>query len=140
MGFSPAGCGPRGPRQEPPHRLELDSVEHVLEEAAQDQALRVGPREAAGHRVEELVSVDLADGRAVRAADVVRLDLEARDESACAFGDKRRLRFSWYAFVFCASGSTRIIPRQTAVASSRSAPLNAKSDVVFGAWCSWSVS
>ena len=36
--------------------------------------------------------------------------------------------------------STRIIPRQTAVAESRSAPLKAKSDVVFGATCSWNVS
>ena len=116
-----------------PHRLELDSVEHVLEEAAQDEALRVRLREAARHRVEELVAVDLADRRAVCAADVVGLDLEAGIESACAFGERSRFRFSWYAFVFCASGSTRIIPRQTAVASSRSAPLKAKSEVVFGA-------
>ena len=61
-------------------------------------------------------------------------------ESACADLESSRLRFSWYAFVFCASSSTRIIPRQTAVAVSRSAPLNAKSEVVFGAMCSWKVS
>ena len=61
-------------------------------------------------------------------------------ESAWAFFDSIRFRFSWYAFVFCASFSTRIIPRHTAVASSRSAPLNAKSDVVDGAMCSWNVS
>ncbi len=54
--------------------------------------------------------------------------------------ERSRLRFSWYAFVFCASGSTRIIPRQTADAWSRSAPLNAKSDSVDGAMCSWNVS
>ena len=61
------------------HGLELDAVEHVLEEAAQDQAFRVGLRQAARHRVEELFPVDLADRRAVGAADVVRLDLEAGD-------------------------------------------------------------
>ena len=38
-----------------------------------------------------------------------------------------RLRFSWYAFVFCAPGSTRTIPRQTRFASFWSAPLKAKS-------------
>ena len=59
--------------------VELDAVEHVLEEAAHDQPLRVAAREAAGHRVEELVAVDLADRRAVRAADVVGEDLEPRD-------------------------------------------------------------
>jgi hypothetical protein len=48
-----------------PHRLELDSVEHVLEEAARDEAFRVGPRQTARHRVEELVAVDLAHRRAV---------------------------------------------------------------------------
>ena len=60
--------------------------------------------------------------------------------TACAVGDSIRFRHSWYAFVFCASGSTRIIPRQTAVALSRNAPLNAKSDSQFGAMCSWKVS
>jgi len=60
--------------------------------------------------------------------------------TACVVGDSMRLRFSWYAFVFWASGSTRIIPRQTAVEVSRSAPLKAKSEVVFGAMCSWNVS
>ena len=39
------------------HRLELDPVEHVLEEAAHDQALGLGAREAAGHQVEELLAL-----------------------------------------------------------------------------------
>ena len=60
--------------------------------------------------------------------------------TACVVGESIRLRHSWYAFVFWASRSTRIIPRQTAVAVSRSAPLNAKSDSVSGAMCSWKVS
>src|SRR5581483_7942828 len=61
------------------HGLELDAVEHVLEEAAHDQPLRLGPREAAGHEVEELLPVDLAERRPVRAADVVGEDLEPGD-------------------------------------------------------------
>ena len=60
--------------------------------------------------------------------------------TACVVGLSMRLRHSWYAFVFCASFSTRIIPRQTAVASSRSAPLKAKSLSQSGAMCSWNVS
>src|SRR5256885_10002158 len=35
--------------------------------------------------------------------------------TACVVGESMRLRHSWYAFVFCASFSTRIIPRHTAV-------------------------
>ena len=61
-------------------------------------------------------------------------------EFAVAVFERRRLRFSWYAFVFCAPSSTRIIPRQTVAAVSRSAPLKAKSDVVSGAAWSWYVS
>src|SRR4051794_28673449 len=60
-----------------PHRLELDPVEHVLEEAANDQALRLRPGKAPCHQVEELVAVDLPESRAVGTADVVRHDLEA---------------------------------------------------------------
>src|SRR4051812_11510873 len=60
-------------------RLELDPVEDLLVEAAHDQPLGLTPREPAGHAVEELVAVDLADRRPVRAAHVIRLDLEARD-------------------------------------------------------------
>src|SRR5215470_7992572 len=35
------------------HRRQLDAVEDVLEEAADDQPLGVRPRETAGHRIEE---------------------------------------------------------------------------------------
>src|ERR1044072_6678387 len=62
-----------------PHRLELDAVEDLLVEAAHDEALGLPTRKPARHAVEELVAIDLADRRAVRAAHVVRLDLEARD-------------------------------------------------------------
>ena len=76
-------------------RLELDPVEHVLEEAAHDQPLRLGPREAAAHAVEELLAVDLAERRAVRAADVVGHDLEAGDRVGVRVGESSRFRFSW---------------------------------------------
>ena len=139
--LSAAGCGLRARRQRLAHRLELDPVEHVLEEAADDQPLGLGAREAAGHRVEELLAVDLAERRAVRAADVVGEDLEAGDRvgvrlrrRAAGCGSPGRRSSS------ARRCSTRIIPRQTAVASSRSAPLKAKSEVVFGAMCSWNVS
>src|SRR5687767_238000 len=60
------------------HRLELDAVEDLLVEAADDQPLGLAARETPRHAVEELVAVDLADRGAVRTADVVGLDLEAR--------------------------------------------------------------
>src|SRR6187455_3719613 len=58
------------------NRLELDPVEDLLVEAAHDQALGLATGETAGHAVEELVAIDLADRRAVRATNVVRLDLQ----------------------------------------------------------------
>src|SRR5258706_498369 len=58
------------------HGLELDAVEHVLEEAAHDHALCFRTREAAGHEIEELLAVDAAHRGAVRAAHVVRHGLE----------------------------------------------------------------
>src|SRR4051812_12778059 len=45
------------------HRLELDAVEDVLEEAAHDQPLRLLLRETPSHRVEQLLAVDLAQRR-----------------------------------------------------------------------------
>src|SRR5207244_1260703 len=38
-------------------RLQLDPVEHVLEEAPHDEPLRLGPWQAARHQVEELLPV-----------------------------------------------------------------------------------
>src|SRR5262249_20564871 len=61
------------------HGRELDAVEDVLEEAADDQPLGVRTREATRHGVEQLVAIDLGERRAVGAAHVVREDLEAGD-------------------------------------------------------------
>src|SRR5919109_1132979 len=66
-------------RQRLADRLELHPREDVLEETADDQPLGFGARETARHQVEELLTVDTADGRTMRATDVVRHDLEARD-------------------------------------------------------------
>src|SRR2546421_6124394 len=63
------------------HRLELDAVENVLEEAAHDQAFRLPAGETSGHGVEELVAIDPAHRGSVRAADVVRQDLQPRDRN-----------------------------------------------------------
>ena len=61
------------------HRLEFDPIEHVLEEAAHDQTLGLGAREAAGHQVEKLLAIDLAERLIVRGffQDVLdRIELE----------------------------------------------------------------
>ena len=116
-------------------RARARSGRAQLEEAADDaDPLGLG-RPRPRHRVEQLVAVDAAERGAVGAADVVREDLQARDRvgGAPLSFDRSRLRFSWYAFVFWACSSTRIILRHTVRALSRSAPLNAKSLVVFGA-------
>src|SRR5947199_10767456 len=68
------GCGKRLA-----HGFELDPVEDVLEEAANDQPLGVGAREPSRHGVEELLAVDPAHGGTVRATDVVRQDLQPGD-------------------------------------------------------------
>src|SRR4051794_711305 len=52
------------------HGLQLDAIEDLGEEAAHDQALRLAAREPAGHEVEELVAIDLADCRTVRTPHV----------------------------------------------------------------------
>src|SRR6267143_5727509 len=60
-------------------RFGGDPLEDRLEEPLDDHPLRLGPGEPPGPQVEELVLVHLPDRGSVRAAHVVRLDLEARD-------------------------------------------------------------
>src|SRR5262245_57501501 len=59
--------------------LERDAVEHRGEEALDDQALRLEPRQAARHEVVHLLGVDVPDRGPVGAAHVVGEDLEPRD-------------------------------------------------------------
>src|SRR5688572_20072426 len=61
------------------HPLERNAIEHRREETLDDQTLCLRARKSASHEVEELLLVDLSDGGAVRAPDVVRQDLEPRD-------------------------------------------------------------
>src|SRR5437667_1882748 len=61
------------------HALERDAVEHRGEETLDDQTLGPEARQAARHEVVHLLGVHVPDRRAVRAAHVVRQDLEARD-------------------------------------------------------------
>ena len=87
-----------------------------------------------------MLRVDLADGRAVGAADVVGLDLEA--------GDRRRLRIGreqQVAVLLIGVGLLRAPvdaddPAPDGPERSSSTPLNARSDIVSGAACSWVVS
>src|SRR5512142_3381795 len=60
-------------------RGHREPVEHVVEEAEHDEPLRVGRRHTASLEVVQLLLVDRADGRRVRATHVVGLDLEVRD-------------------------------------------------------------
>ena len=76
------------PPQAARERADREPLEHVVEESEHDQALRLFGRDAARLEVVELLVVDRSDGRRVRAADVVRLDLEVRDRlRARAFGE-----------------------------------------------------
>ncbi len=60
-------------------RADREPLEHVVEESEHDQSLGLLGRDAARLEVVELLVVDRADRRRVRAAHVVGLDLEVRD-------------------------------------------------------------
>src|SRR5918995_5211984 len=61
------------------HRALLEALDQLGHEALDHQARRRALVEAARAQVEELLLVDLRDGRGMGAADVVGEDLEARD-------------------------------------------------------------
>ncbi len=58
--------------------LQRDALDDLVQEALHDQPLGLGALQAAAAEVEELVPVDLAHRRAVRAAHVVGPDLQLR--------------------------------------------------------------
>ena len=81
------------------HRLLADPVDRVGDEGAGEQGLGLARRNAAAGEVEEGVAVELADGRAVGAFDVVGEDFElglgvdrraARQQQALAATARRR--------------------------------------------------
>ena len=102
----------------------------------------LGTRQPPRHQVEELLPVDATERGAVRAAHVVRHDLEARDRiGVCRLGEQQ------IAVLLVRVGLLRTFldanhaaPDDALRTLSRSAPLNAKSLSVFGAMCSWNVS
>ena len=105
----------------------------VSEEALDDQALGVARRRgrgSAGSRAarRSIWATAAAWVQRTSSASISRPGIA----SACAFLESSRLRLSWKASVCWAPGSTRIIPRQTAVARSASTPRKARSEVVCG--------
>ena len=124
----PAGCELRAPRRarRAPARARSGRARPGRSRAR--SAARPRRARGRGHQVEELLAVDLPERRTVRAAHVVREDLEARDRvgvrlSARGAGCGSPGRRSSSARP-ARRGSSRARPR---VASSRSAPLKAKS-------------
>ncbi len=93
-----------------------------------------------GAQVVELLAIDLGDGGGVRAADVVGLDLEPRDRVGVGPLREQQVAALLEGVGLLRARSTLIIPRHTAVARSASTPRKARSEVVWGAACSWVVS
>jgi hypothetical protein len=71
-----AQLGGDGCRDERARGLDRQCVEHLVEEAGDDEALGARRMQAAALEVEALVFVDRSDGRGVAALDVVVLDLQ----------------------------------------------------------------
>src|SRR5882757_7576192 len=59
-------------------RFHLDAVDNVLGEGVDQEVPRVDFRDAARLKVKQHLAIELADGSAVGAADVVRPDLQLR--------------------------------------------------------------
>ncbi len=60
----------------------MQALDDLLEVALDEHAHGLGARDAAGHHVEDLLGVELADGPAVRRLHVVHLDDQRRDRVA----------------------------------------------------------
>ena len=69
----------------------LEPLHDLLEVALDEHPHRLRARDAAGHHVEDLVLVELADGAAVRGRDVVGLDDQRRDRVALGLGREQHL-------------------------------------------------
>src|SRR5258708_5952862 len=71
--------------------LERDPVKHVAEEALDDHPLGRGRGDAARLEVEHALRVDRPHRRAMRAADVVVVDLEHRDRGGLGVGGEHEV-------------------------------------------------
>ena len=135
----PPRRGPEPVAQRVADRALLGALDELLEEALDHQALRLGLGEPVRAQIVELLGIDLSD-RGGAGAATSSASISSPGSRRCAAVDSSRLRLSWKASVRWAPGSTRIIPRQTAVARSASTPRKARSEVVSSAACSWVVS
>jgi hypothetical protein len=87
------GCRSPGPEPRGPVS-NRDSIEDLLEEPGHHESGGLVGGESAGLGVEDLLLVHSAAGGAVRAADVVGLDLEPRDRvGPCLTFESIRLSF-----------------------------------------------
>ena len=75
-------------------RLVAHAVDDRLQESVREHRVCEVLRDAPSAQVEELVFVERADGRAVAANHVVRVDLEVRLGVDVAVSESSRLRFS----------------------------------------------
>src|SRR2546425_13375719 len=64
------------------HLLDLDAREHGFEKRLDQDSARLFRRQAAAAQIEDLVLVGTADGRAVRATELVGLDFQNRPRVA----------------------------------------------------------
>src|SRR5438132_8567191 len=71
--------------------LERDSIQHVAEESLDEHPLGGGFGDAARAEVEEMLWIDGPDGRSVRAANVVVVDLEHRDRGRLRLVGKHKV-------------------------------------------------
>ena len=111
-----------GDRDGCPDRTLLEPLDQRLQEPLDDQPLRLLLRQAVRPQVVQLFGVDLGYGRRVGAADIVGFDLEAGNRVGVGRLREQEVAALLEGVGCWAPGSTRIIPRQTAVADSSEDP------------------
>ena len=82
-----------------------------------EQIARRSLRQAAALQIEDFVGVELSDGRAVRALDVVGEDLELRLGVDTRFGRQQQIAARLRRIGALRAGRTRILPLNTACAA-----------------------
>src|SRR5262245_61954497 len=71
--------------------FDRNAIEDLLEKAADDQPRRLLSREAARLGVENQLFINLTAGRAVRAADIVALNLQAGNRIGPGIGGQKQV-------------------------------------------------
>ena len=98
-------------------RGDRNPLDHLGAEGIGQQIARGFFREAPAAQVEDLLAVELADGRAVRALHVVGKDLELRQGVDHGRPVSSRFRLDCAESLFCAPGRTITLPLKTACAA-----------------------